>query len=153
VSRRWPWAAGGLLLAALTLWALAREAGTPASPPAAPAAPRASPPPPASAPAPPRAVRNVFRFADEDESDELGEVRRHEARPEAPAPAATSASDPRLVGLVRRGARTVAALTDGGEVELAGPGEAAAGVVVVAIGDEGVRVRRPDGTETLLPPP
>jgi len=100
-------------------------------------------------------VRDVFLFADEGESREPGGARRREdeARLEAPASAATPAPGPRLVGLVRRGARTVAALTDGGEVELAGPGEAAAGVVVVSIGDDGVRVRRPDGTETLLPPP
>jgi hypothetical protein len=154
VSRRWPWAAGGLVLAALALWTLARDASAPAAPPAAPAARKASPAVPPAVPAPLRAERNPFRFADEDDSHGPGGTRLPgaAARLEAPAPP-TPAPGPRLVGLVRRGARTVAALTDGGEVELAGPGEAAAGVVVVAIGDEGVRIRRPDGTETVLPLP
>jgi hypothetical protein len=97
----------------------------------------------------------VFRFADEGDPGEPGEARRREAeaRIGEPAAAATPPPGPRLVGLVRRGARTVAALTDGSDVELAGPGEAAAGVVVVAIGEDGVRIRRPDGTETVLPLP
>jgi hypothetical protein len=122
-------------------------------PAAVPAARKASAAPPPAVPAPPRGERNAFRFADEDDSDGPGRTRLPGAELEAAAAAATPAPGPRLVGLVRRGARTVAALTDGGEVELAGPGETAAGVVVVAIGDEGVRIRRPDGTETVLPLP
>ena len=60
---------------------------------------------------------------------------------------------PRLVGLVRRAGRLVAALAADGEVELAGPGERAAGVTVLAVNEEGVRIRRPDGSEeTLLLP-
>jgi hypothetical protein len=56
------------------------------------------------------------------------------------------------VGLVRRGDRVVAAFAaPDGEVELAGPGDAAGGAfVVVAIVGDSVRVRRPDGTETTL---
>jgi hypothetical protein len=45
----------------------------------------------------------------------------------------------------------LAALAADGEVVLAGPGEAAAGVTVVAVDDEGVRVRRADGSEEVLP--
>jgi hypothetical protein len=44
----------------------------------------------------------------------------------------------------------VAALAADGEVVLAGPGEAAAGVTVLAVDDAGVRIRRPDGSEETL---
>jgi hypothetical protein len=56
----------------------------------------------------------------------------------------------RLVGLLWRTGRLVAALSLDGEVELAAPGETAAGVTVVAVAEDGVRVRRPDGSERLL---
>jgi hypothetical protein len=47
----------------------------------------------------------------------------------------------------------VAALDVDGEVVLAGPGEAVAGVTVLSIGEEGIRVRHADGREeTLLLP-
>jgi hypothetical protein len=44
----------------------------------------------------------------------------------------------------------VAALAEGGDVVLAGPGEAAAGVTVLSVDDEGVRIRRADGREERL---
>jgi len=56
----------------------------------------------------------------------------------------------RLVGLVRRSGGLLAALTLGGEVELAGPGQVAAGVTVVAVSEEAVRVRLADGAEATL---
>jgi hypothetical protein len=117
-------------------------------------------PTPAVAPTPidPPSVRlrrNVFRFADERRAEDAGPadegaVRRLSAPPPSPAPAAV----PRLVGLLSEGGRVVAALVaEDGEVELAGPGETAAGVLVVAISEDSVRVRRSDGTETAIPLP
>ncbi len=100
-----------------------------------------------AAPVVPEGLRDVFRFAD---------------RPEAPAPespkflldepaaAAAMPPGPRLVGLVRRAGRTVAALALDGEVVLAGPGESVSGVTVVEIGDESVRIRSEDGDESTL---
>ena len=70
-----------------------------------------------------------------------------DAAPPVPAPPAPG---PRLVGLVRRSGRLVAALALDGEVVLAGPGESAAGVTVVSVGDESVRIRRGDGSESTL---
>jgi hypothetical protein len=61
-----------------------------------------------------------------------------------------SPEGPRLVGLVTRAGRLTAALAVDGEVVLAGPGETAAGVTVVAVNEEGVRIRRADGTEETL---
>jgi hypothetical protein len=57
------------------------------------------------------------------------------------------------VGLVSRAGRLAAALAADGEVVLALPGEQAAGVTVLSVGDEGVLVRHPDGREELLPLP
>jgi hypothetical protein len=154
VTRRAAWALGAAVLAAIALWATAREPSAPGLRPS-PVAARPSPAAeaPSAAPTPERAARNVFRFADESR-DEGGGAPREPAGPPVDArPAPTPESGPRLVGVVRRGGRTLAALAQGGEVELAGPGESAAGVVVVAIGDEGVRIRRHDGTETLIPLP
>ena len=51
---------------------------------------------------------------------------------------------------MKRAGRVVAALAADGEVFLAGPGETAAGVTVLSVGDESVRVRRADGTEETL---
>jgi hypothetical protein len=47
----------------------------------------------------------------------------------------------------------MAALAADGEVELAGPGDTVGGVTVLAVSEEGVRVRRPDGSEETLPLP
>ena len=99
--------------------------------------------------------RNVFRFGDETRPEEApapGPASRRRAV--EPEPTSAPEPGPRLVGLVRRGGRLVAAFAaPDGEVELAGPGEAAGGVLVVAIGDDAVRVRRPDGSEATLPLP
>ena len=90
----------------------------------------------------------MFRFADEPRPAAHGEpaaARVDGERAAAPAPAG-----PRLVGLVRRAGRLMAALSVDGEVELAGPGDSAAGVTVLSVGEEGVRVRRADGSEQTL---
>ncbi len=44
----------------------------------------------------------------------------------------------------------MAALSVDGEVELAGPGDSAAGVTVLSVGEDSVRVRRADGSEHTL---
>ena len=130
--------------------AVARNAGSPRPagqrtprPLASGAAPVASPELPDLA-----GLRDVFRFADEREAGGAPAVRPPELE-RAPRPAPTP-SGPRLVGLVRRSGRLVAALTLGGEVELAGPGESAAGVTVVAVSDDSVRIRNADGSESTL---
>jgi hypothetical protein len=154
VSRRSFRILGLVSIAALTVWALARERSGPGTRPQ-PAAARPSPvaATPSVSPAPARPARNVFRFADEIPVDRGSTARGIEARPADDPTGPVPETGPRLVGVVRRGGRTLAALAQGGEVELAAAGESAAGVVVVEIGDEGVRVRRRDGTETVLPLP
>ena len=143
-----------MLLAALGVVALAALAlgRGPGRRPAAPVdrlptAPRAEAPVPAPRVVDPEAIRDLFHFAE-----------ASPRREETPGPAGTRAPDvaaappagPRLVGLVSRGGRRVAALAVEGEVLLAGPGETAAGVTVLAVDDEGVRIRRADGSEERL---
>ena len=99
-------------------------------------------------PVDPSGVRDVFRFADE---ARLGTHREpRPARAEVERPAAPGPTSPRLVGLVRRAGRLMAALSVDGEVDLAGPGDAAAGLTVLSVGEDGVRVRHADGTEETL---
>jgi hypothetical protein len=98
----------------------------------------------------PAGIRDVFRFADEPPPVLHGEPA---ARVEAERTAADAPDGPRLVGLVRRAGRLMAALSVDGEVELAGPGDSAAGVTVLSVDEEGVRVRRADGSEQALPLP
>ena len=151
--------ASALAVVALVAWALVRGGPGRTAAPALPSRPRAAAPAPAASSAPAPAVveprRNVFRFGDEPHAEGArasGASSRRRAAEPAPAP--VPETGPRLVGLVRRGGRLVAAFAaPDGEVELAGPGEAAGGVVVVAIGDDSVRVRRPDGSEATLPLP
>jgi hypothetical protein len=95
----------------------------------------------------PAGIRDVFRFADESPSP-YGEPAAVPAKGESAA--ADVPAGPHLAGLVRRAGRLMAALSVDGEVELAGPGDAAAGVTVLSVGEEGVRVRRADGTEQTL---
>ena len=89
----------------------------------------------------------MFRFADEPRPAAHGEPAptRIGAEPAAPVP-----TGPRLVGLVRRAGRLMAALSVDGEVELVGQGDSAAGVTVLSVGEEGVRVRLADGSEETL---
>ena len=154
MRRRAPWALAALALVVLGAWALTRDVGAPSAPSSSPGSSAARAPSPSAPLAPTRSSRDPFRFADDRSGDErVDDGRGPSAARVVPSPSPTPDQGPRLVGVVRRGRRTVAALSEGGEVELAGPGEAAAGVVVVSIGDDGVRIRRPDGTEAFLPLP
>jgi hypothetical protein len=148
---RWRVLAAALGVVALAALALGRG---PARRPAAPGAGRPAPPPRAEVvePSPrvvdPEGIRDLFRFA----GDALPAA--HGGPSGAPvdeaAVAAPSPSGPRLVGLVSRAGRLVAALAADGEVVLAGPGETAAGVTVLAVDGDGVRIRRADGSEETL---
>ena len=75
-------------------------------------------------------------------------------RPQPTAPALTLATptpEPfRLVGLVRRQGKLLAAFSLEGEVVLAGPGDDVAGVTLLEVSEEGVRIRRRDGSEGRL---
>jgi hypothetical protein len=97
------------------------------------------------------AVRDIFRYADQPDAhvrprpghpprvDDEGDAGTPSARPHA-----------RLVGLVRRAGRLVAALAIDGEVVLLAPGESASGYTLLAVGEEGIRLRGPDGHEEAL---
>jgi len=97
-------------------------------------------------PVDPAGIRDVFRFADGPPPAAHGEA----AAARVDSQRAAAPAGPRLVGLVRRAGRLMAALSVDGEVELAGPGDSAAGVTVLSVGEEGVRVRRADGSEQTL---
>jgi len=97
----------------------------------------------------PGAIRDLFRFA---------EPGRAEARPPAeptvaPTAAAPRPDAPRLVGLVRREGRLLAAMAIDGDVALLGPGDAVGGLTVLEVTEERVRVRRRDGAEESLAVP
>jgi hypothetical protein len=147
--------AGVVLLAVALAFGLTRgqrpETGGP-SPRAV--APTADPSPTAAAGAEtdPGRLRDIFHFRDEMAAAAPPVGRLRAAAPATPAPAATAtpAPGPRLVGLLRRSGTVVAALSLDGAVELAAPGESAAGVMVLAIADDSVRVRRSDGSEETL---
>jgi hypothetical protein len=139
---------GRVLAAALGVVALAALAlgRGPASRPAPP--PRAETAEPSPRVVDPEGIRDLFHLADAPRPAAHGEpsgARVDEAGVATPAP-----SGPRLVGLVSRSGRLVAALAADGEVVLAGPGETAAGVTVLAVDGEGVRIRRADGSEETL---
>jgi hypothetical protein len=116
----------------------------------------ATPPHPAATPFGPS--RNLFQYADDarvaaaSSPPQLVTVPRGSQAPiQAPsgAPAAV-----RVVGLIRRGGQLKAALVVQGEMTLLGKGERAGGYTVLDVDDEaGVRLRGPDGAETVLPPP
>ena len=98
----------------------------------------------------PAALRDVFRFADEAAEGRADD--RVRAFPDSPVlEPVPKPPGPRLVGIVRRGGKLLAALGLAGEVELAGAGESAAGVRVLVVDEDGVRIRRPDGSEATLP--
>ena len=139
-------ALGIVALAALALGrGPARRAATP--PPARPAATPRAEAAPALRAVDPGQIRDVFH---QDEPPRPAGMRSRAAAPAPGARPSAAPSGPRLVGLVSRGGRTLAALAADGEVVLAGAGEAAAGVTVLAIDDDGVRIRRADGSEETL---
>jgi len=139
-----------VVLAAL---ALGRSPARRSAPPPPPASARAEAPRGAAAEAPasavdPARIRDVFRFADEPAPatpSAAGSSAEASERLSTPAP-----GGPRLVGLVRRSGRLVAVLAEDGDVVLAGPGEVAAGVTILSVDEEGVRIRRADGREETL---
>jgi len=141
-----------LLLAALALataaFVMAQRPREPEPAAAASLGSGRSPRPAAAAATPvdPATIRDVFRFAERP----LPAPVRSEPHPSA-TPLPSPAPDlPKLVGLVRRQGRLLAAFSQGGEVLLAGPGDTAAGVTVVEVSEDGVRVRLKDGSEELL---
>jgi hypothetical protein len=98
--------------------------------------------------------RNVFEYSD-------GAIRATapvtNAAAVAPRPAPSIPPQPhpsplvRLVGLLRRGAQTRAALAIAGDTIVLAAGESASGYTVVSIDeDEGVRLRTPDGSTIVL---
>jgi len=155
-----------LLLAGLLALLLAVGYWTRAAaplPPAAPGSPvpaagasRPSPASPAAAPAArSRPARNIFEYSN-------ARPPAAEASPTTPTPELTPASpvsratpEPpvRLVALLRRAGRLLAALSVRGEVAVVGPGDSVGGYRVVAIDeDSGVRLTGPDGAEESLRP-
>lgn len=152
---------GLLALLALLLRGTGRGAAWAPFPPGAPAprvaAPRPSPPRPAATPWGPS--RNLFLYADGPAVTALPAPPPvgpgHAPRAALPGPAATATpSAVRVVGLIRRGGQLKAALMVQGEMTLAGKGERAGAYTVLEVDEEtGVRVRGPEGEETLLPPP
>jgi hypothetical protein len=139
-----------VLVAAAASLVLRRDTAAPAAAAApvatttakAPAA-KASP----AAPLDPASIRDVFRYVESPPP-----ARRPAARAAAPAPEPTTPPlDPfRLVGLVHREGRRLAAFSLGGDVVLAGEGELVGGALVLEVSDEVVRLRRPDGSESRL---
>jgi len=120
------------------------------------AAPRPSLPRPAATRFEPS--RNVFQYADGatvagSSAPALAAGRGPHAM--IPAPVATATpSAVRVAGLVRRGGQLKAALVLHGEMTLAGKGDRAGGYTVLEVDEEsGVRLRGPNGEETVLPPP
>lgn len=96
-------------------------------------------------------IRDIFRYADEPRvaptlpdrhADSQGTVLSDEATPR-PARA-------RLIGLVQRSSRHVAAVIIDGEVLLLAEGESALGFTVLDIREEAVRLRDPEGNEETL---
>lgn len=142
------------VLGVVALAALALGRGPASRPPPRPPggavhAPRPPAPEIEQAVVDPGAIRDVFRFADEGAAV-LAAESVDGPREEAVEPTPLEPAGPRLVGLLRRSGRLVAALAEGGEVEIAGPGDTAVGVTVVSIGEDHVRIRRADGCETTL---
>lgn len=137
----------GLLAAAL----LMRDLGGGAPPPLPP--PRARPARPIRSTATPAPVvtRNVFEFGPR----AVPEAAPRPAPPATPtlAPAIAPPEEPavRLVGLVRKAGVVKAVLTVRGETMVVATGEAAGDYRVLAIDDDGVRLRAKDGTVVTLP--
>jgi hypothetical protein len=148
------------LTALVVAFALARGLARAPLPPPRIAPPSAPPSPrPALAPVDPERLRDIFRFADftEEPVDPHPEPRGARSGAVAPAPPAPPASTPppgpHLVGVVRRSGRLLAALAADGEVQLAGPGDSVAGVLVLSVEEDAVRIRAADGSEATLEAP
>jgi hypothetical protein len=145
-----------LLLAALAVASavlVVRRGGTPPATAAVTerrAAARAASPARPEPDVDPDTIRDVFRFVERAPVRALRPLERPDPQPLATTPP----PEPyKLVGLVRRQGKLLAAFSVAGDVVLAGPGETVAGATVVEVGEEAVRIRRADGSETLLPLP
>jgi hypothetical protein len=105
---------------------------------------------PRVSPAPPAVdldtMRDIFRF----ENADSGVARAAVVPPATPAVTAPAPPEIRLVGLVRRGPRLLAALALADDVFVLGAGDSAAGYAVLEVSDEGVRLRDPQGHEEDL---
>ncbi len=114
--------------------------------------PRPVPPPAAASEAPEPvaldSVRDPFRYAGAPPAAASVRPARRAPAPPAPSPPAEPAF--RLVGVVRRDGRLCAALAIGGDVVLLAPGESSGGVTVLAVQEDGVRLRGPDGRDEVL---
>ena len=148
-----------LLVGAAVLLAAFALAGRWTGPAAAPPdlRPAASPAAPVSPPAAdplggdegPRPTRDPFHYPDEP-------APRAEPRggplPPTRTPSATASPERavRLVGLVRRPGGLRAAVAIAGEVVVLRPGESAGGWTLVALDEDGARLRGPDGAEEAL---
>jgi len=95
----------------------------------------------------PATIRDVFRFV---ERPSVAAPRVERTPTPAMAEAAASPERFRLVGLVRRQGRLLAAFAIDGEIVLLGPGETAGDVSVLEVGEEEVRIRRRNGAEERL---
>jgi hypothetical protein len=99
-------------------------------------------------------LRNVFEFADDAPVSDAERV--DQAPVERPIeelePVAGALPGPRLVGIIHRGGRVLAALVFDGEVELAAAGESTRGAEVLEVGADAVRIRLHDGREATLVP-
>jgi hypothetical protein len=98
-------------------------------------------------------IRDIFRYGDDPAPEPLlapaGAPGRGEAVEVEEAPVETQARV-RLVGLVRRADRLLAALSVDGEVLLLAEGRSAAGFTLLDVNDDGVRLRDSEGEETTL---
>jgi hypothetical protein len=150
---RWKLLGGLALLAVVALFAT-RGTGR-AVAPAPTASTQRSPSPPAVPPTLPavdiESVRDPFRYGDAPHGPAPS------ARPvrATPPPAPTPPPEPayRLVGVVARDGRLCAALSIAGDVVLLAPGESSGGVTVLAVQEDGVRLRGPDGREEVVTQP
>jgi hypothetical protein len=146
---------GGLGLVALVALFAARGTGRAVAPPET-ASPQRSPSPPAPPPTLPpvdiEAVRDPFRYGDAPQEPRPA-ARPVRLAPPPPAPTPTPEPAYRLVGVVTRDGRLCAALSIGGDVVLLFPGESSGGVTVLAVQEDGVRLRGPDGREEVVTHP
>jgi len=119
----------------------------PAALPAAPAGPPAADPP--GGDERPQRARDPFHYADEPAPQAAP---RGGSLPPTLTPSAASSPEPavRLVGLVRRPGGLRAAVAIGGEVVVLQPGESAGGWTLLALDEDGARLRGPDGREEAL---
>jgi hypothetical protein len=144
-----PWLAFAALFVLVVVALFGRGASVPvAPPPPARERPRA-PARTADRPLDPPS-RNVFEYA----APKPVERPSPAYVPPPPTPALESAPPPeppvRLVGLVRRAGALRAALSVHGETVVVGVGDAAGDYRVIAVDEDGVRLRAPDGSTLTL---